>query len=519
MRDDFEHEPRGGTPLAQVRLVGYATRPNAHIYRAIVHVLYENRTLGIRLRMSPIEIAAEARARYGVELDQDDLARHLDELYDLRVVDRVQNFERVRTAAELRRNHYSYDITRAGQEAEEFFDRLASLEEVVGALEAVRLPSIRQHLHALEQGLAAEPRDEATLSAALTGLVAELRELHQGASQFMRELSAFMASVDSIDEQRFHDYKAKVTEYLGGFYEQLGQHDADIKNGIRRLAEPERQQEMLEAIARVDIAPHPELSEEEVLRRRIAAVGRDWEFVRSWFLERQSPLEALNGQLRAAIDWILRGARRLRERHMQRINRASEYRALACLFDGAPNEDACHAIFDAAFGLFGARHYSVPEEDPELAGPTDSFWDASPAPVQGYLRRPGRSPAALGRVAALPDDREARLLALQEAEEQRRLVARLLEQTPGGPVRISALAALPQASFELLLDALGQALAEGDGGWPRQALSDDGSLRLTVFDGGDERPRALLELDGQGRLECPDFLLELAQVGRLEARA
>ena len=178
----------------------------------------------------------------------------------------------------------------------------------------------------------------------------------------MRELSATMASTEAIDEATFADYKRKVADYLSGFWRELGQHADAIGAHVAALDAEAR---AVAARGRVLVRrAAPTLSEAEVLERQVAILRRQWAELSAWFGAGDSQLRSLDTHLHAAIDWILRGVRRLRERRVQRVNRSSEYRALAALFAGAPDEAGCHAIYAAAFGLHGARHLSVPELDP-----------------------------------------------------------------------------------------------------------------------------------------------------------
>ena len=469
----------GGVESSSIRAVAYANYPNVALHRAVM------------------------RARLGVPATADQVAGSLRELEELKVVDSMQSFERVRTAAELRLNHFSYDVTGLGERIEQFFDELAGLVEAVGSLDANRLARIRALLGRLREHATLDPRE---LQSTFTELHAQFEDLRAGAAQFMRELSATMASTEAIDEATFADYKRKVADYLSGFWRELGQHADAIGAHVATLdAESE---ELLRAVAALSVAPHPSLSEAEVMERQVALLRRQWAELSAWFGPRDSQLRSLDTHLHAAIDWILRGVRRLRERRVQRVNRSSEYRALAALFAAAPDEAACHATFSAAFGLHGARHMSVPELDPDVVSPGESWWDAPFAPVQGFLRRPGRGEVAAGRPAPIADAREAQAMAIDEELRRRALVGELLDRLPAEPARLSALPALDEESFDLLLDALGMAVATGAVGY-----SDDGTLQLTVLDMGSDLPPASVRVGDGGVLESPDLLVHVSRTG------
>jgi len=493
--------------FGSVRAVAYANYPNVALHRAVMRALIDNRARGARPRMSLTEVAA-AVERLGVEATPDQVADSLAQLEELKVVDSMQSFERVRTAAELRLNHFSYDVTTLGERVERFFDDLAGMVDAVGSLDANRLARIRALLHQLATAVLRREFEPRVLQSAFTELQAQFEDLRAGAGRFMRELSATMASTEAIDEEAFADYKRKVADYLSGFWRELGQHADAISADVAALkADPEGERAMLEALASLAVAPHPRLSAEEVLERQVALLARQWAQVTSWFAAGDSQLRALDAHLHAAIDWILRGVRRLRERRVQRVNRSAEYRALARLFADAPDEASCHALHAAAFGLYGARHLSVPELDPDQVSPGESWWDAPFAPVQGYLRRPGRGETASGRVAPVVDDGEAQRLAVEEELRRRGLVETLLDRLPEAPTRLSALPELDEQSFDLLLDALGQALAGDSVGY-----SDDGTLQVTVLELGEELPHAELRVGEGGVLESPDLLVQVGVV-------
>jgi uncharacterized protein (TIGR02677 family) len=485
----------------EVRAVAYANYPNVALHRAVMRALLDNRARGARLRLSLTEVVA-AVERLGVSATADQVAGSLRELEELKVVDSMQSFERVRTAAELRLNHFSYDVTALGERIEQFFDELAGLVEAVGSLDANRLARIRALLGRLVEHRDLDPRE---LQSTFTELHAQFEDLRAGAAQFMRELSATMASTEAIDEATFADYKRKVADYLSGYWRELGRHADAIAAHVAML--DASREPMLRAVASLSVAPHPTLSSEEVLERQVAILRRQWAEISAWFGAGDSQLRSLDTHLHAAIDWILRGVRRLRERRVQRVNRSSEYRALAALFASSSEAD-CHAIFAAAFGLHGARHLSVPELDPDVVSPGESWWDAPFAPVQGFLRRPGRGEVSAGRPAPIADAREAQALALEEELRRRALVGELLDRLPAVPARLSELPALDEESFDVLLDALGMAVATGKVGY-----SDDGTLALEVLDMGDALPVASVRVGDGGVLESPDLLVQVSRAG------
>ena len=260
---------------------------------------------------------------------------------------------------------------------------------------------------------------------------------------------------------------------------------------------------MLRAVASLSVAPHPTLSEEEVLERQVAILRRQWAEISAWFGAGDSQLRSLDTHLHAAIDWILRGVRRLRERRVQRVNRSSEYRALAALFAGAPDEDDCHA--DLRRRVRPARR-----APPVGAGARPRRRLAGRVVVGRAVRARDRASCAARGAARSP--RAGRRRSPTRARHRRwrstrscggaRWSASCWTGCRASPARLSALPALDEESFDLLLDALGMAVATGTVGY-----SDDGTLRLTVLDMGDDLPPAHVRVGDGGVLESPDLLV------------
>jgi hypothetical protein len=123
----------------------------------------------------------------------------------------------------------------------------------------------------------------------------------------------------------------------------------------------------------------------------------------------------------------------------------------------------------------------------------------------------------VGRVPPIPDSADAQRLALQEELRRQAQVAALLERLSAGPTRLSALPPLEVQAFDLVLDALGQALAGQPGAGPALGFSDDGTLQLEVFDLGEDQPPARVRCGDGGLLEAPDFLLQISSTERVEA--
>lgn len=331
----------------------------------------------------------------------------------------------------------------------------------------------------------------------------------------MRDLGRVMHTPQAVEEDAFLSYKEQLLGYLRGFWETLGvNRDAmtEIVSAIKD--DPARRTLMLETMAAVDAPGVLGKSADEVVAARVPQFEREWAMVEAWFAAEHSPLAALDSHVSVAIDWVLRMARLLSDRGRQRVDRHAEFRALARLFDRLDDDDA-HAAWAAAFGLFGARHLGVPEADPDRFGAAHSWWAADPAPVLGYLRKPGRTPAPVGRVKPLADTSHARQLAAEAARASARTSAQLVELAGSAPVRLSELAVLPQAVFDVLVSCVGEALMLGvaDGTGRARAQSSDGTLLLELLDDGAGRPPARLTGES-GVLQMPDAQVAIVWTNR-----
>ena len=262
-------------------------------------------------------------------------------------------------------------------------------------------------------------------------------------------------------------------------------------------------------MASLSVAPHPRLSEQEVRERQLALLRRQWAELAGWFGAGDSPLRSLDAHLHAAIDWILRGVRRLRERRVQRVNRSSEYRALAALFAAAPDERDLPR---------DPRRRVRPARGAPPLGPGARRRPRLTRRVvvgRAVRARPGLSCAgpaaarsAAGRVAPIADGSEAQRWRSRRSCGGARSSTTCWTGCRASPTRLSALPELDEQSFDLLLDAIGQALTGGAVGY-----SDDGTLQLTVLDMGEERPVAALRVGDGGVLESPDLLVQVGARG------
>jgi uncharacterized protein (TIGR02677 family) len=500
--------PPAANSFGRVSAISYATAPSAPVYRAVMRIFYLNRQ-EYGPHLSPAEVAEQLRVRYDIEHDGDALAADLEQLVDWGSLQARQDTPRVRHASELVRKRFIYDITAAGEECERFLERIESLEEQAGSLQAERLPAILTELRRLATVLHESEPDPAALQAAFTNLVAALDELRHGSSDFMRDLARLMHATDALDEATFTTYKTQVVDYLTGFRRQLTQHASPIARAIDTV-EALGIERMLDLIASIQEAPQYDVSAAEIRRRAVEPLRRNWNGVRSWFSPDtgQPHFQLLDRKLLDAIGWILNAVQRLKERRSQRVDRSFEYRRLARMFYAASDSEA-HALAHAAYALYAPRHFGVPEGDEELTGTQTSFWHAPVAAVDAHLRNPARRARGTGRSAQIIDTAMTHEILRRRRDAERQQLQQALDRFAGsGPLHLSALGELDQVEFEHLLAWLGRALETASGSPDRRAESIDGRVVIVLHEPADLRPHVMLSTP-VGVFHTPDYRLEI----------
>jgi uncharacterized protein (TIGR02677 family) len=515
-----EHERDRSTAPVSDRLgahhvLRYATAEEAETYRRIMRVLYlEHQAFGLRLR--PAQVADRLRARYGLTVDHDWLEQRLAALDQWGALERDHDASLASTAAEWRRNRYTYDVTPAGRLTEELLARLDALGEEIGRLDTARLPSIRDVLAKLADELAEREPDGTRLRGLFERLLAEVEALHGGALAFMRSLGDLMRAVEQVGEDEFERGKGALLEHLQGFKKSRMQHSAEILALLEQI-ELHGSDRLVERIVAAEefVALPGGSSVDDQRARRQAELIRRWEGLRAWFVgdeDSGSPWWTLNDQVVDAIRAVLAIAERLIERRSLRVDRAGVLLHLAAQAVAAPPGQA-PAWLRAAFGLRTPRHVGVPETDPEqIADRGRTSWlEAPPAPVVAHLRTPGVRTPGTGRGAQIADLSESRLRFEQRrAAERRELEELLARMTARGPVKVSSLEGVDAHEFRHLLGWIGRAYESAPGrDGARRASSTDGRATIALRPPVDPRGERARLRAPHGTLDMPDFQIEV----------
>ena len=168
-RTDPQVHPPASPPrerLGAHHVLRYAVADEAETYRRIMRVLYlEHQSFGLRLR--PAQVADRLRDRYALTVEQELLEDRLARLDNWGAVEKDHDASLASTAAEWRRNRYTYDVSPAGRLTEELLAQLDALGEEIGRLDTARLPAIRDALAALAKQLEDDDPDGTRLRASV----------------------------------------------------------------------------------------------------------------------------------------------------------------------------------------------------------------------------------------------------------------------------------------------------------------------------------------------------------------
>ncbi|MGH2913992.1 MAG: TIGR02677 family protein [Solirubrobacteraceae bacterium] len=511
-----------GAPTAAVpdrlgahHVLRYAVADEAETYRRIMRVLYlEHQAFGLRLR--PVQVADRLRERYALSVELDWLEQRLAALDHWGAVERDHDASLASTAAEWRRNRYTYDVTPAGRLIEQLLAQLDALGEEIGRLDTARLPAIRDALALLADELDRDQPDGTQLRALLERVLAEVAALHAGALAFMRSLGDLMRTVEQVGEDEFERGKGALLEHLQGFRRSRMQHSAEILGLIERIDThgPEQLVGRIVDAETFVALPGGATVDAQRVRRRAELLDR-WRGLRAWFVgDEQSgtPWRTLNDQVIDAIRAVLAIAERLIERRSLRVDRAGVLLGLASRVAAAPPGEAT-AWIRAAFGIRAPRHVGVCEDDHEQVADRGrtSWLAAPPAPVVAYLRTPGVRTPGTGRGAPIADlSQSLRRLHERRAQERLELDEILARMVTRGPIRISTLQRVDAHEFRHLLGWIGRAYEAPPGpDGLRRASSTDGRTTIALRPPADPaRARARLRAP-HGTLDLPDFVIEV----------
>jgi uncharacterized protein (TIGR02677 family) len=505
-----------GTDPGDAQPFTHLSVPNADLYRRLLRAFARAKERFI-VHLRPEDVAAELR----VDADEQ-LTEALDQLLRWGNLRADVDTGRVTTVEDFHRKRSLYQLTAAGQAAEQ---AIAFYEEAIGRrgqLQSVALADIAGQLQALLVLAAEDDPDPAKVHLLLLSVAERFSSLADNAQAFMSALRRAIDFSDG-DVDGFVAYKERLIDYINRFIADLANSGARIAVLLTDL-EAAGHERLLRAAARreaADAVPEGTDDAEGLARAQEQALDawrNRWRGLDGWFTSRDAghPSQArlLRQAAVTAIKQLIDAVSLLNERRSGRSDRSADFAVLARWFAEAPDDQAAHRLWRAAFGLSPARHLSV-------TGDTADEWDdlpagtpwgeAPPVRISPQLRRTGTYERR-GKPVQVKDRsaerevlrRQAEQEAAQTAEARRRL-------RTSGPALLSDLDVLDPRAFRLFLSLLGDALAaRAPGETEVKTVTTDGSMEVRLRlapDGG----AATIKTE-DGLLTGPEHVIEITDL-------
>ncbi|WP_433375897.1 TIGR02677 family protein [Streptosporangium sp. CA-115845] len=493
----------------------HLSTPNAPLYRQVLRAFARAKERFI-VHLRPEDVAAEL----GRDSD-DQLAQALGKLTEWGNLRADADTGRVTSVEDFHRKRFLFQLTAAGQAAEQ---AIAFYEEAVGrrgALQSVALGDIAEQLRSLSALAEQADPDPAKTHLLLLSLAERFSSLADNAQAFMASLRRAIDFSDG-DVEGFIAYKEQLIDYINRFIADLANSGARIATLLTEL-EAGDHEKLLRLAARreaADAVPEGTDAADAYDRAEAAALGswrNRWRGLKDWFVSQgtghPSQARLLRQAAITAIKQLIDAVGLINERRSGRSDRSADFRTLARWFAEAPDEAATHRLWRAAFGLSSARHLTVTaetesawrQEDP---APNTPWRAAPPVRISPQLRRTG-SYERRGKPNRVQDRSRARAFLLERVEREATETAEARAMLCGkGPALLSELGVLDPRAFRLFLALLGDALAARPPGETEvKTVTGDGSMevRLSLVPGGDQ-----IEIHTEdGTLTGPEHLIEI----------
>lgn len=480
----------------------------AEFYRAILALFVRSREQFVT-HLRPAEIACE------IERDEEETEAALRQLREWGNVEATQDNAEQPSIEAFYRVHFLYALSVAGEAAER---ALAVFEEALhqpGELQTAALRDITDYLEAIRVLLESPQPDAAKLHMQLLTLTERFRNLTNRAQAFMRDLQSTI-QLHGVSVAQFLEYKQLLIDYLERFLGDLVLATNEIaqkillleRAGIREQFRPVARRALADALTRT-----AEMEEKEAARWE----GR-WHGLRRWFLGEiggASQAEILRARAREAIPALLFTLQNINDQRVTRSDRFTDWQTLALWFAEAPSDEDTHRLWRAAFGMAPARHLQINQEtldrrDQSGDGPRIPWMEAEPLWLSPRLHVNGRVTVRSQATAVVDQSKAKSELARLEADEAEQIARAQRELACGRPMRLSDFGVLEPATFHLLLDLLGEALANRtDPRQPAEAASMDGALLIRLGP-EDETQRGAEIATSTGVLRGPDCAVTIS---------
>ena len=451
----------------------------AELYRTILEVFVRSREQFIT-HLRPAEVARR------IGCDEEEMENALRMLQQWGNLEATQDSAEAVALEEFYRSRFLYALSASGEAAER---ALAVFEETVhqpGELQTAALRDIAEFLEVIRVLIESPVPDIAKLHAQLLALTERFRSLTNRAQAFMRDLQSTI-QLHGVSVAQFLEYKQLLIDYLDRFLGDLVLATHSIcqrillleQAGISDQFRPVARRALADALLRT-----AEMEDQETARWEGC-----WQGLRRWFLGEAnvpSQAEILRSRAREAIPALLFTLQNINDQRVTRSDRFADWQTLALWFAEAATEDDTHRLWRAGFGMAPARHLQINQEtldrrDQIAEGPRTPWMEAEPVWISPRLHVNGRVTARGPATAVQDRSEEKHELARLAADEAAQIERAQQKLACGRTLRLSDFGELESATFDLLLDLLGEALAaRTEPHQPVEASSMDGALVIRL---------------------------------------
>ncbi|WP_312877645.1 TIGR02677 family protein [Lentzea indica] len=427
-----------------------------------------------------------ANERLETTLTLDDVQQRLR---DVGWSEQVTDDELTASTAALRQwglidaTQHRYGLTKLGEAALAGIKHALETLTSSGALQTAVLDAIADRLDELSE------TDDRRTFTALMELEGHLEALKTNTTRFNADLQRLLRD-EQADLATFQDVKRTTITYLRDFIGDLDARKQQIREKIDSI-DPVKLHERARNGADL-------YQDENWLDHRVQA----WDNLKAWFHN----VDQLQDVARKAIIQLLRVLDRISEQRRRPTNTAADFKALARWFARTETEDEAHELFNAAFGLWPARHAHLAHADGELIPSGEPWHNTPPVPVSPQLRKTGKQ-EHIGSTGKIRNVDEVRRNRREHAEKERAELEHAWRQIQtDGPIRISTLTKLDHDTFHRLIDLVGRALgSDPDSTGTRTAGTSDGRMQINL-----RNARGWATITTQkGTLSGPDYVIDV----------